>query len=414
MDYQNYILQRLLKKYEESKAFSDPTQARRVSFHPAKERELERRMENADDKDAFLAALADLEARGMLRYDWQKFERGNLVNTVWLRFDDEAVLAEAYRLANLAPRRRALDAVEQLLVEALDAAPRTAWVRQCYADMLRQLREKHKLLSLLADETAARDLIRALQSIEQMDGEEIMERVFSLRCYGDTKYFEKHVKNRLAAVLKAYLSGESKADFDKEEALAQIGIVKWPEVMEFCGSLCFCMPGGIERDYSAERYGSYLNAKTVAAATHWCTKSVRRVLFIENKANYTWYLEKEYRSEELVVYHGGHYSPVRGRFFRHIVQAIDPMAEFLHWSDIDLGGFRLFLRLKEQIAPTLRPYRMDVATLEAMRQYGEPLAADYRKKLEKAAVDDRYAIFHSVMEKMLAENLRLEQECFLY
>lgn len=357
MDYQNYILQRLLKKYEESKAFSDPTQARRVSFHPAKERELERRMENADDKDAFLAALADLEARGMLRYDWQKFERGNLVDTVWLRFDDEAVLAEAYRLAGLTPLRRTLDAVERALVEALDAAQHAAWVRQFYADMLLHLREKHKPLSLLPDEKAARDLIGALRLIEENDGEEIMERVFSLRCYGDTKYFEKHVKNRLVAVLKAYLNGGSTEGFDKEEALTQIGIVKWPELMEFCGPLCLCLPGGVERDYGGERYGSYLSGKTVATATHWHAKSVRRVLFIENKANYTWYLEKEYRGEELVVYHGGDYSLVRGRFFKLLVQAVDPTVEFLHWSDIDLGGFRMFLRLKENIAPALRPSR---------------------------------------------------------
>lgn len=414
MDYRNYILRKLLKKYEDSKAFGDPTQTRRISFHPNEEQTLERRMENADDKDAFLAALADLEARGIVCYDWQRFEHGNLVDNVWLCFSKEDALAAAYRLAGMEPRRRKLEAVERALVEALDEAPSLTWVRDFFADMLKRLRETHKLPALMPDETAARDLIRALQFVAQGGGEEIMERVFSLRCYGNTKYFEKHVKSRLTAVLKQYLDRSVTEDADKEEALAQIGIVKWPEVMEFCGPLCLCLPGGIERDYGAERYGAYLNAKTVAAATNWRAKSVRRVLFIENKANYTWYIEKEFCGEELVVYHGGHYSPMRGRFFQLIVQSVAPTAEFFHWSDIDLGGFRLFLRLKENIAPALCPYRMDEHTLDVMRQYGEPLAADYRKKLEKAADDKRYAVFHPVIEKMLTEDIRLEQESFLY
>lgn len=80
MQYKAYLLGKLLRKYENSKAFRAPDAARRVLIHPQEDSSLEKRMENADEKDAFLAALQSLARQKLLFFEWQKFEEGNLVD----------------------------------------------------------------------------------------------------------------------------------------------------------------------------------------------------------------------------------------------------------------------------------------------------------------------------------------------
>ena len=143
---------------------------------------------------------------------------------------------------------------------------------------------------------------------------------------------------------------------------------------------------------------------------------MERVLFIENLANYLWYLKKRSPSE-LVIWHGGFYSPLRGRWFRKIYEAgkrAGSAISYFHWSDIDLGGFRIFARLKRNIVPELKPYRMDTETLRSSRDRALPLCGEsYRRKLEALLGDPEYRIFHSLIEEMLRSGLRLEQEQLL-
>lgn len=118
-----------------------------------------------------------------------------------------------------------------------------------------------------------------------------------------------------------------------------------------------------------------------------------------------------------MIWHGGFYSPLRGRWFRKIYEAgkrVGSAISYFHWSDIDLGGFRIFARLKQNIVPELKPYRMDIETLRSHRDRALPLCGEsYRRKLETLLGDPEYRIFHSLIEEMLRSGLRLEQEQLL-
>ena len=63
---------------------------------------------------------------------------------------------------------------------------------------------------------------------------------------------------------------------------------------------------------------------------------------IENKANYISYINGMTAEDELVIYHGGCYSPIKGRWLRLIAEEAEKSKiQVFHWSDIDLGGFRI-------------------------------------------------------------------------
>ncbi len=140
-------------------------------------------------------------------------------------------------------------------------------------------------------------------------------------------------------------------------------------------------------------------------------KNVKKILFIENKANYVDYIHNKQEQNEFVIYHGGMYSPVKGEFFKKIYNS-DKTYEFYHWSDIDIGGFHIFIRLKK-IIPRIKPYLMDIEAFYSKREYWKEMKIDYAEKLEKLKSDKEYENFNELIEEMLKTNCKLEQEAFL-
>ena len=122
----------------------------------------------------------------------------------------------------------------------------------------------------------------------------------------------------------------------------------------------------------------------------------------------------EKSDDELVVFHGGCYSPLKGKWFQKIYVGCQKQKEkiqYFHWSDIDVGGFQIFRRLQRNIVFELEPYKMDVNTLEKYRDDAiEIKSASYLKKLSELGQNLEYACFRDVIFVMLKYHIRLEQE----
>lgn len=89
--------------------------------------------------------------------------------------------------------------------------------------------------------------------------------------------------------------------------------------------------------------------------------------------------------------------------------------KFYHWSDIDLGGFRIFTRLKKNVIPELQPWKMDVETLSENKDNTSPIKnKSYLNALEKLLNDQDYTVFYPVIHKMLEKKVKLEQESELF
>ena len=60
----------------------------------------------------------------------------------------------------------------------------------------------------------------------------------SLYSFGDSKYFEKYIEHIIVRIVKNYLlENEIQEDATNEDILLDVGISKYPEVLEFCGDL---------------------------------------------------------------------------------------------------------------------------------------------------------------------------------
>jgi hypothetical protein len=133
------------------------------------------------------------------------------------------------------------------------------------------------------DKTAREDLFRAIQFIDGMGDSDLLERVFSIQCFGDSKKFERTVKSRLLSVLRKYL--DSDEDAKDEDLLRQVGIVKYPEQFEFCGNATLSFECGAV-DFSCLCYGGSVCLPDLIRGGFVIASGVDRVLSIENRANY--------------------------------------------------------------------------------------------------------------------------------
>ena len=87
--------------------------------------------------------------------------------------------------------------------------------------------------------------------------------------------------------------------------------------------------------------------------------------------------------------------------------------EFHHWGDIDYGGFSILARLRREITPSIKSWKMDA---ENLRQYSEcttGFSQSYRKRLTSLKeVPELYDCL-SCIDFMLKYGVRLEQEAML-
>ena len=430
VNYESEILNRLVDRYENSKAMRSGVFSRRIMLSVQTQSWLQARLEQPDEKKVYLDTLQALKAEGLIDYSWVKHEEGNLVDRIWLASDEEAV-RRCYRRIGRKPSSVLAEELSLLIEEYLDELPEESELAACLRECREEMAEKRKIHRLFSDDmTLNRDILRCLVYLENNRGEQL-ERLMSTALYGDSKRFERSIRPKVLSILRHCRVSEGDDELLDDELLMEKGIVRWPEVFEFTGDLSIILDNGTRIDYAGQRYGAYINTETVRHIATVRAGSIRTVLFIENKANYVWYISHMSKAgdtadgradvdhagiacrkegDTLVLYHGGCYSPMKGKWFRMVYQSL-PGAEYYHWSDIDIGGFRIFHRLRKNIIPGLRPYHMDAATLISCAADAAAISSDdYLRRLEKLRQDPEYLLFYEVIDEMRTRRIRLEQE----
>ena len=275
--------------------------------------------------------------------------------------------------------------------------------------------EIHKLTGVWSKEQQfISDLLSALGFIYTLNGQSITMRLASIRLYADSKRFEKDIMKPVVSIAKKYDPVISETDVEKlseREILSHLGIIKMPEIFEFCGNLKIFLTNGIV-DFSPIKSGACISSDCLNEINHIELINVERVIFIENKTNYSEYCLNSRDENELVIYHGGLYSHCRGKFFELISRAISSEKVY-YWGDIDMGGFNMFVRLKNNIFPTLEPFNMDAACFEKYREQGLARSDNYIQKLLKLKEDHQYQNFYDVIDLIAKHGVTVEQEIFI-
>lgn len=431
MNYKIVILNKLLDKYEKSKSYLNEVN-RRILIKAGSISEYN--VEKYDEKQVFHDTVKDLKNRGLIDFSWEKFEEGNILKEIWL---NKEKVDEAYQEIK---RENPKDSYKQILLLLEAQQYRKEWLTNFKNETINEMISTEKECSYLPKEKAE-DILKALKELDKIEitaeNDVVLKRVFSIRCYNDSKYFERNIEKNLIAIIKKFYKSqyfetcsEKNSDISLEknkkdtnvdfstmkdyEILAEVGIVKSPEVIEFCGNMK-CKIKNEEIEFKDITLGNYINSFSILNLNEIELVNVQKIIFIENKTNYINYIQNK-KENEFVIYHGGVYSPVKGEFFRKIYEAskkINGDIKYYHWSDIDIGGFNIFVRLKENIVKELEPYKMDKSVLLQNEKNWQPISDDYKQKLMNLRGLEKYNLFFEVIDFMVENGVKLEQESLI-
>ncbi|MDR2029470.1 MAG: DUF2220 domain-containing protein [Treponema sp.] len=422
--YEEEILSRLLDKYEAGSHFRrgvEPVRRIMLKFYDGGASDYPPYdIEKPEQRERINRAVLALGEDNLVFYEWMKGEAGHFIARVWLNLENRD---KAYAFLG---RRPANDIADELCLEILDVLEevKNGWIRRFLEESCEALSRRRAAgrggpgnrIPLGREER--QDLFRALRFIDALGETEMLERVFSIGCFGDSKKFEAGIKKRLLDIIRRYADWDD--DTSEDELLRFAGIVRYPQQFEFRGPLSISFePGrdgaapGQSLDFSPLIHGASLNSLDLSRGTLRLAPGVRRVLTVENQANYVDYLHRHHKRDELVVYHGGQFSPAKALFFKALAAAMPERCPWYHWGDIDYGGFSMLARLRREIKPGVFPYRMDREELISHAAFTVPVTDPYLEKLRSLMKREELGDCLPCLEYMVKHRVRLEQEALL-
>lgn len=410
MTEQGVILNRLLDKYENSKHLSEPgTSLRRVMLRVEKKDFPEYTYEDAAIRDSYNEAARELEKQHLVQLEWVKGRP--LLSTIVLSLDQ---IKQCYSsTGRVHPKVRASHVVE--LVDSSLEGVTVPWIVAWKTDICTLAAEQLKVPTFCkTDDTLLQDLLCSLREYAALSGS-ITMRAFSSKCFSDTKYFERNVRDLFLRIARKYdtdlaLSCEEN-ELGEKEQLAFLGIYTRPELYELAGNYAIRTNQG-DIYIGAAPYGLALPSTLIDSVTAIDLKTIQRITFIENKTNYDEYVVSEKQPDELVIYHGGFLSPQKRKLIALIARAASASVKMQFWADIDMGGFRMFNHLQKLI-PSLVPMRMSGEFVETFHQNGLVRTEHYLSKLQVDRQNGEYPLFEDAIEKILMYGATIEQESFL-
>ena len=235
----------------------------------------------------------------------------------------------------------------------------------------------------------------------------VWRRQFSSEVLHDSKMFEKKYQDKVVTVLEKY-SPLSEEGMTADDILRVHGIKTYSQTLEWKGALVYRIGNGNPIDSSVNIFGTVINAQTLEQAVPAAAPGIRRIMLIENKANYE---SMDFREDTLYIYCHGFFSPKELKFLSALTGIADENTEYLHWGDLDLGGIRIFLYNQRKLFPGLKPYRMDASAYETVIAQGAgiPMKKEKKEKLQRLDAGD----LDGLKECILETGMEIEQEALL-
>ena len=350
---------------------------------------------NRAGKSELLEEARMLEQRGLVQIKW--LEYGNDIEKITYCLKQAG---QFYELSGLTPKWERIQEERQTLCRWSKQA-QTGWLKAYYEDQAASL-EKGKQSSDL--QKYGEQLFICLNALEKLK-EPVYQRVFSVAVLGSTKVFENVLRTRVVSILSAYHPDVDEAMNDKE-ILSQVYLEEYAQELAVKGNLKIILMGK-EISLADFYYGTVLNTKTLRHAEVPAGQNIRKIITVENKANY---VSMPYEEETLIIFSHGFFSPLECEFLRKLL-AVLPDVEFYHTGDLDYGGIRIFRHHREHVRPRVRPLSMDADQYDHYIQYGYEIKPETLKKLEDMRGTE--PLMEELIEHMIKGKMGIEQECFL-
>ena len=395
LNYEEKILTYLVDKYRKSKKDSgDNKTNRRTQVKPEK---LYKKY-NANDGDfeeisKFNQAADCLCKLGFVRSVKETF--GTQIQSIFL-VDECIQEAEKYlaEKCGYVSKNMKIEKLRNLVGKYKNASP--ICEKEC-ARLLESIAERKVPKNI--DELD--DVLKAIAFIEN-NQEELYMREMSMKVYGDSKYFENVSLQPVCSMLRKYSKQNLREDELLDEILLLYHITREPQKLCIKGKAIINI-GGTEVDISSFSEGVEFQASELKNI-----KSVKLMvtyfMTIENRTSYL-----RYAKDDVVVFYLGGYANRYQRDFIKAVYMSNRDANYLHFGDIDAGGFWIHHNLCEITGVNFELFSMSADELRN-RKFAtclHELSDNDRVRLQELK---KIEMYEDVVRYMLHNNVKLEQE----
>ena len=353
--------------------------------------------ESSSEYENVHSSMKELERKKLIRIIWKDNKQDYLIHKVRLMTDH---LEEAYQYVGRRPKRGLEEENVALLQKYLDEeAPVTVAFVNYLLGRLQNHRSVKEYIDL-EDRKETERFLRACVLVEQ-NREPCYLREFSIIHFQDSKYFEQ-IESRIAKVFRHF--SEEYGEMDSFDLLAEYGIYRTPNYVYFKVNAVISI-GEATVDLSLLKQGIGISGEDFPRIRFSDLSRVKKVITIENLTSFFRYCEED----SLMIYLGGYHNRIRRTLLNMIYETI-PYANYYHFGDMDAGGFSILMDLRKKTGIPFMSYHMDLDTLKEYRQYAKRLNESDRNRLEKIRIEKE---FSEVIDFMLEENIKLEQECII-
>ena len=353
--------------------------------------------ESSSEYENIHISMKELERKKLIRIIWKDNKQDYLIHKVRLMTDH---LEEAYQYVGRRPKRGLEEENVALLQKYLDEeAPVTVAFVNYLLGRLQNHRSVKEYIDL-EDRKETERFLRACVLVEQ-NREPRYLREFSITHFQDSKYFEQ-IESRIAKVFRHF--SEEYGEMDSIDLLAEYGIYRTPNYVYFKGNAVISI-GEATVDLSLLKQGIGISGEDFPRIRFSDLSRVKKVITIENLTSFFRYCEED----SLMIYLGGYHNRIRRTLLNMIYETI-PYANYYHFGDMDAGGFSILMDLRKKTGIPFMSYHMDLDTLKEYRQYAKRLNESDRNRVEKIRIEKE---FSEVIDFMLEENIKLEQECII-
>lgn len=382
--YEKQILNLLLDKYESSKSFIGANQVNQ-SF-TCKVDQLFPKYKDDSEYDLFCAINESVDALVAEGFVTAKKLKNGVVQSVTLNI---GAIENVYDYLERTPKSNIVSDLKKLLLFYQNCND----ILHSYCNRQLDRLAANKSAEFFDDDLGAYEsMLKVISRITEVKCE-TFERDFSIQVLGDSKAFEK-IRSKVTSLLYEY------GDFpERETILADLNIVKNPGHVYFKGNgiITVC---GQKIDFS-KMTGDMAISSEMLKNVDDITVLGDVVVTIENLTTFN-----AFQCENsFAIYLGGYHNTSRRNFIKKVYQQ-NQDKQYLHFGDIDAGGFNILRHLRNKTGIAFVPYRMDTKTLIANLQYTKKLTENDKKRLAALANTE----FGETVEFMLKNNCKLEQE----
>jgi hypothetical protein len=380
------LLNKLIDKYESSKSFIGKNRLNQ-SFSIRPEKIFPKYLDD-EEVDFFSDvndSIKDLESKEFISVDWAK---GSIAKKLSLNINH---LDDVYKYIDRQPRKQ----IQEWLLSVFDKYQNNACelLRNYFKVQRSRIEENQNVEFFNSNEKDFEDSIRAIDYI-QKNTAEILIRNASLALFKDSKRLE-NIVSTIETLMRKY------GDYDGcDDILAECNVVRTPTQVFVKGNASICLNTQI------------IDLSKIEGDIGFSTKSIDDITFVEvlgcrvvTIENLTSFYTYE-NNNDFVIYLGGFHNAVKREFIKKIYNS-NPSKTYMHFGDIDAGGFYILKHLRTKTGVNFLPMKMDIETLQLYKDCVKTLSTEDRKRLEKLLGDNE---FKDVIAYMLENDCKLEQE----